>query len=115
MRFVLDEMLPPAAAPRLRAKGHDAVSVSEIGLRGAPDLDVYRMAVVEDRIVVTENFADYAAILDRCRQRGERAVPVVFVRRSSLRSGGRMATDLTRRLDKWADTHPEPFIGLHRA
>jgi predicted nuclease of predicted toxin-antitoxin system len=48
--FLIDEMFPAAAAGLLRDKyGHDAVHVSETGLRGAPDAQVAAAAAPTDR------------------------------------------------------------------
>jgi predicted nuclease of predicted toxin-antitoxin system len=57
--FLIDEMFPAAAAGPLRDKyGHDAVRVTEVGLRGAPDTQVAATACADSRAVVTENVAD---------------------------------------------------------
>ena len=53
MRFLLDMNLPPAMAGWLRAEGHDAVHVREIGLAGVPDHQVFARAAEDGRIVVT--------------------------------------------------------------
>ncbi len=60
MRWLLDEMLPRAAAEYLNRHGHDAVSVYDLNLAGADDADVFSRAIAEDRVLVTENFADYS-------------------------------------------------------
>jgi predicted nuclease of predicted toxin-antitoxin system len=64
MKWLLDEMLPPATSKHLITRGHDAVSVQEVELSGAEDERVFDFAVREQRIVVTENFADYALLLE---------------------------------------------------
>jgi hypothetical protein len=93
--------------------GHDAVSVLDIEMGAAPDSDVFERAVLEDRVVVTENFADYATLLEQRQGRGERCVAVVFVRRADLPRRGALAVHLARRLDVWAESNPEPFVGLY--
>lgn len=113
MRWLLDEMLPPLAAMHLRQRGHDALSVHEVELAGVNDIDVFVWALKERRIVVTENFADYAAIIDRRLSSDEPCVPVVFVRKSALPSGGGLAAHLAAHLDAWATAHPEPYPGAH--
>ena len=62
MRWLLDEMLPAAAAVELAERGHDAVSVLDIGMGGAADAEIFDRAVREGRVVVTENFGDYATL-----------------------------------------------------
>jgi len=37
----------------LRAAGHDATHLEELGLRTLPDLDIFRMAREQNRIVLT--------------------------------------------------------------
>ena len=113
MRWLLDEMLPPAAAHELRARGHDAVSVLEAGLAGADDGEVYTRAVAEDRVIVTENFADSARLLKERQARDEPCVPVVFLRRASMPARGGLAVQIARRLDAWAGRHPEPLTGTY--
>ena len=113
MRWLLDEMLPPATAEHLRQLGHDALSARNAGLAGAEDTEVFAFAVSEGRVVVTENIADYATILERCLSRGEPCVAVVFVRKSDFPRGGGLATHLAAHLDKWAADHAEPYVGPH--
>jgi predicted nuclease of predicted toxin-antitoxin system len=53
MRFVLDMNSPPAMADWLRADGHDAVHVREIGYANLSDREIFSRAVEEGRIVIT--------------------------------------------------------------
>jgi predicted nuclease of predicted toxin-antitoxin system len=79
--FLVDEMFPSAAAALLREKyGRDAVHVSEVGLGGADDAQVAAAARAQDRAVVTENVADFAA---------ERDVVVLFVLKKTCQQAGR--------------------------
>ena len=103
--FLVDEMFPAAAAELLRSRhGRDAVHVSEVGLRGADDAQVAASARAQDRAVVTENVADYAA---------ERDLILVFVLKKNLPAGGAQAAALARILDRWAKDHPDPYLGHH--
>ena len=113
MRWLLDEMLPPAAVIALASLGHDASSVRESGLAGATDVVVLEHAVRESRIMVTENVADFATLLEDRLARGEPCVPVVFVRRQRLPKRGALPDHLGRLLDDWAHANPHPYIGLH--
>ena len=63
MRWLLDEMLPRAAVDALNARGHEAVSVVDIDMRGASDDTVYATAVEQSRIVVTEDEDDFERVL----------------------------------------------------
>ena len=103
--FLIDEMFPLAAAALLRdTYGHDAVHVAEAGLRAAEDAQVAAVARGEGRAVVTENAADFAA---------ERDVVLVFVLKKNLPSGGGQAAALAKVLDRWAQEHPDPYLGHH--
>ena len=103
--FLVDEMFPAAAAEILRTKyGHDAVHVTEVGLRAADDMQVAAVARAEGRAVVTENAADFAA---------ERDLILVFVLKKNLPAGGAQAAALARILDRWDREHPHPYLGHH--
>ena len=103
--FLIDEMFPIATAALLRdTYGHDAVHVAEAGLRAAEDAQVAAVARGEGRAVVTENVADFAA---------ERDVVLVFVLKKNLPAGGGQAAALAKVLDRWAQEHPDPYLGPH--
>jgi len=103
--FLIDEMFPTAAAALLRdTYGHDAVHVAEVGLRAVDDAQVAATARAEGRAVVTENVADFAA---------ERDVVLVFVLKKNLPAGGGQAAALAKVLDRWAQYHPDPYLGPH--
>ena len=104
-RFLLDEMFPPSAAQMLREQSeHDAMHVSEAGLRGAEDAAVAALARAQGSVLVTENVADFAA---------ERDVVLVFVLKRSLPAGGGQAKGLAVLLDRWAAANPDPYVGHH--
>jgi predicted nuclease of predicted toxin-antitoxin system len=62
VRLLLDEMYPARLAEALGAAGLDAVTVSELGLGGQSDLDVFATATNDGYVVLTENVSDYARI-----------------------------------------------------
>jgi hypothetical protein len=103
--FLIDEMFPPAAAAMLREKyGRAASHVAEVGLQAAADSQVAAAARAEGRAVVTENVADFAA---------EDEVVLVFVLKKNLPAGGGQAAALAALLDRWANDHPDPYLGHH--
>lgn len=105
MRFLIDEMFPPAVAEHLRDRhGHDAVHVIEVGLGAVEDPDVAAAARDQDRALVTENVIHFA---------GERDVVLVFVHKRDLPAGGAQASALAALLDRWATDHPAPYRGPH--
>jgi predicted nuclease of predicted toxin-antitoxin system len=113
MRWLIDEMLPPDTAAELNRRGHDATSVVELGLAGQPDPVVFDRAVAEDRVIVTDNVADFAMLLEQRLRNDEPAVPVVFVRKADLPRRGALPHHLAERLDAWADANPDPYLGPH--
>jgi Domain of unknown function (DUF5615) len=103
--FLIDEMFPTATAVLLRdTYGHDAIHVAEVGLRAVGDAQVAAVARAEGRAVVTENVADFAA---------ERDVVLVFVLKKNLPAGGGQAAGLAKVLARWAQDHPDPYLGPH--
>jgi hypothetical protein len=98
-------MYPPEAAARLR-DGHryDAVHVTEVGLRATDDAVIASVARAEGQAMVTANVAHFAA---------ERDLVLVFVPKRKLPAGGGQAAALADVLDRWAQDHPEPYLGPH--
>jgi predicted nuclease of predicted toxin-antitoxin system len=113
VRWLLDEMLPPEAAGELNHRGHDATSVAALGLAGQADPLVFDRAVTEGRVVVTENVADFAPMLDQRLRNDEPATPVVFVRKADLPRRGALSHHLAERLHTWAEANPDPYLGPH--
>lgn len=113
MKWLIDEMFPHAVAEELRDKGHDAVAVFELEMQGALDDEVFERAVKEKRVVVTENFVDFAALVERRQADDDPCTPVVFVRKLSFPAGGALPAHLAEHLDLWAEANPDPYEGLH--
>jgi predicted nuclease of predicted toxin-antitoxin system len=53
MRFLLDENVSYRVCPHLKAAGHDAVHVAEIGLTSADDQVIVGRARDQDRVLVS--------------------------------------------------------------
>ena len=105
MRFLIDEMFPPAAAELLRDRhDHEAVHVIEVGLGATDDPEVAAAARAQERALVTENVVHFA---------GERDLVLVFVHKRNLPAGGAQASALAELLDRWAADHPAPYRGPH--
>ena len=62
MRLLVDNALSPRLAEGLRAAGHDAVHVRDLGLHAAPDEEIFDLAASEDRVVVSED-TDFGTLL----------------------------------------------------
>ncbi len=78
--LLLDEMLSGAIAEQLRARDLDAVAVVESSrLLGTPDEELLAHAVAEERVLVTANIADFAAIATDWRAAGREHAGLVYV------------------------------------
>ena len=66
MRLLLDMNMPAVIAEQLRAAGHDVVHVLDVGYGAVPDLDIFKHAAEENRIVVTFDldFGEIAALAE---------------------------------------------------
>lgn len=62
MRFLVDMPLSPRIAQWLREMGHDAAHLREEHLEQLPDIDVFRKAILENRILVTRDL-DFSEIV----------------------------------------------------
>jgi predicted nuclease of predicted toxin-antitoxin system len=107
-------MFGPDVVDRLCAAGHDAVGVHDLGLAGKDDATVLARAVREDRVLVTENAADFIPLLDQRAAAAEPLTPVLVVLKRNLpRSAGAMSNALARRLHKWSQTNDDPYRHVH--
>jgi predicted nuclease of predicted toxin-antitoxin system len=64
LRLLLDQMLDEEVAQVLRALGHDAIRVSELGLGRADDAQILEQAISDDRLLLTldEHFGDWTVL-----------------------------------------------------
>ena len=98
-------MYPAAIAEQLRARGHDAETVTACPeLRALPDDALFATAQQERRAVVTENIGDFSAIAEASDQRGHPHYGLVLVDpakypRGNRRTIGRLVTQLDRLLN----------------
>jgi len=106
LRLLLDEMYPPAIAEQLRGRGHDVDAVTaRAELRALTDEELFTVAQVQRRAIVTENIADFCQIADRRDERGTPHHGLVLVHpakypRGDPRTIGRMVTVLEELLAK---------------
>lgn len=113
MRWLLDEMLPHAAAGELRGLGHDAVSVVNVGLSEADDAEIYLAALSEGRVIVTEDAAGFVPLAKDDLDSGAPSVPIVLVRKDRLGRGRNLAGSLAQALHRWSQANPDPYQGAH--
>ena len=62
MKFLIDNPPSPEVADRLQAAGHDAVHVRTKKLHEAPDAVVFKVALDEERVLVSAD-TDFGALL----------------------------------------------------
>ncbi|MPZ48656.1 MAG: hypothetical protein GEU75_04975 [Dehalococcoidia bacterium] len=55
MRFLVDENLPPSITEALVNHGHDAIGITRGPHQGSTDEEVWRLAAVEQRILITQD------------------------------------------------------------
>jgi predicted nuclease of predicted toxin-antitoxin system len=107
-------MFHPDVAAQLRAAGHDALHVGEIGMNGTEDADILTRAASDDLVIVTENAVDFVPLLDVRTATGLATPPVVIALKRTLpRTAGAMTHHLAKRLTNWATANPTPYRHVH--
>ena len=64
MKFLIDENLAPRLASELVGAGHDAVHVSNLGLRSSPDQEILKVALNQGRILISCD-TDFGQLIER--------------------------------------------------
>lgn len=81
MRFLIDNALSPVLAGELNGAGHEAIHVCDVNLGDAHDESIMRLAVAEERVVVSAD-TDFGTLL---ALHEERLPSIVLFRRGSPR------------------------------
>lgn len=87
MKLLIDESLSAEVARRLSDAGHDVRHVSDVGLLGAPDTDVLRVAGESGRVLISAD-TDFGELLALGRHPGP---SVVLLRRAPHRPDAQAA------------------------
>jgi predicted nuclease of predicted toxin-antitoxin system len=99
VRFLLDQNLSPQVAQLLIDAGHDAVHVRTLGMSRAPDNDILRVALEQDRVLVSgdTDFGDLLATSNAAKP------SVLLLRRQQGRRAEQLLRLLLANLDAVAD------------
>ena len=86
MRLLLDEMISPAIARELRARGYDveAIKRDRQELMGVADQELVRRMASERRAIVTNDIADFHVIHDQTLAAGDEHSGIVFTHDATL-------------------------------
>lgn len=113
MRFLVDEVYSERVATLLGERGHDAVHVRTIGIGGAADTDVLARAADEQRILITENAADFLPLLDQRQSAGSSMTPVLIALTASRGTAGALHARLAHAIDRWDAANSDPYAHAH--
>jgi predicted nuclease of predicted toxin-antitoxin system len=80
VKLLLDEMISPRVARELRKDGHDvqAVKQDRPDLASRQDREIVRLMALEQRVIVTNDVADFQGIHDQFLATGETHLGMIF-------------------------------------
>lgn len=99
MKFLIDNNLSPLLADALKAAGHDAVHVRDLGLQAAPDEVVLERADAGGQVLISAG-TDFGGLLSRSKVDGP---SVILIRRLAGRRAAEQAAIILANLDQVAD------------
>jgi predicted nuclease of predicted toxin-antitoxin system len=99
VKFLIDNNLSPLLAEGLKAAGHDAVHLRDLGMQAAPDPAVLQRAQVDERVLVSAD-TDFGGLLSRSRATGP---SVLLIRRLAGRRAAEQSAIILANLDQVAD------------
>ena len=96
MKFLIDNNLSPLLADALKAAGHDAVHVRDLGMQAAPDEAVLERAHADGQVLISAD-TDFGGLLSRS---GASSPSVILIRRLVGRRAADQATIILANLDQ---------------
>ena len=99
MKFLIDNNLSPLLAESLKAAGHDAVHLRDLGMQAEPDPAVLQRAQVEERVLVSAD-TDFGGLLSRSHATGP---SVLLIRRLAGRRAAEQSAIILANLDQVAE------------
>ena len=99
MKFLIEDNLSPLLAEGLKAAGHDAVHLRDLGMQAAPDPAVLQRAQVDERVLASAD-TDFGGLLSRSRATGP---SVLLIRRLAGRRAAEQSAIILANLEQIAE------------
>jgi predicted nuclease of predicted toxin-antitoxin system len=87
LKLLLDEHYAAEIAIRLRAEGHDAITVSERGVRAIDDESLLALADAEERALLTNNARHFLPLVARWAASGREHCGLLLTSDASMPRG----------------------------
>jgi hypothetical protein len=108
VRLLTDEHYATDIAIQLRAAGHDAVAVLELGMTGTADDELLAFATAQGRALLTNNVRDFATIALLWAKGGQDHHGLLFTSDESLPRGRGTIGLYIELLERLFDANPAP-------
>ncbi len=99
MKFLIDNNLSPLLAEGLKAAGHDAVHLRDLGMQAESDPVVLQRAQTDERVLVSAD-TDFGGLLSRSRATGP---SILLIRRLTGRRAAEQSAIILANLDQIAE------------
>jgi predicted nuclease of predicted toxin-antitoxin system len=107
VKLLLDEHYANEIAVELRAAGHDAVTVSEQGLKGTDDEALLAVAASDRRTLLTNNARDFVPLISRWAASGDDHFGLLLTSDSSMPRGKGTIDLYVETLRELMDANPD--------
>jgi predicted nuclease of predicted toxin-antitoxin system len=108
VKLLLDAHYADDIAAQLRAVGHDAVTVSERGLKGTDDESLLAFAVSEGRALLTNNARDFLPLVGRLAASGDDHCGLLLTSDASMPRAKNTIGRYVEALSALMTANPEP-------